>query len=373
MTAVRFQSGGTLREGSFYVERRADRELPAALEAGELCYVLAPRQMGKSSLRARAEATLRTKGTHAVGVDLTALGTTGITPQQWYFGIIDELARQLDLDDPVEFWERNGLLSPVRRFSRFLRAEVLARHEAPVVIFFDEIDVVRSLPFSSDDFFAAIRAMYNARVDDAELRRLAFCIMGVATPHELMQDTNRTPFNVGRGIRLEDFTRQEASSLLPGLAQHNEDPWSRLDAVLEWTHGHPYMTQRICEAIAKEGESEGLPGRVHVARLVGSLFLTRGRVEDLNLAAVERFFARHGTEPLAMKMLDLYARLLADQRVLAVSDDAVQTALRLSGMAAERDDGASVWLRPRNPIFTSVFDETWVIERMAHLTSSWRD
>ena len=55
---LRFQSGGTLREGSIYVKRPADTELLEALLRGEFCYVLAPRQIGKSSLLVRTEQQL---------------------------------------------------------------------------------------------------------------------------------------------------------------------------------------------------------------------------------------------------------------------------------------------------------------------------
>ena len=49
-----FVAGGTVPPGSpSYVERAADRELFDALLAGEYCYVLNSRQMGKSSLAVR--------------------------------------------------------------------------------------------------------------------------------------------------------------------------------------------------------------------------------------------------------------------------------------------------------------------------------
>lgn len=360
-----FQSGGAVREGALYAERKADRELPEALAQGELCYVLAPRQMGKSSLRVRAEAALKARGIRSASLDVTSLGSHRITPGQFYFGLIDELSSRLGLPDPSAFWKKQRQLSPVHRAVRWFRDELLAQVPERVVVFLDEIDAVRALPFSVDDLFASIRSLFDARVDTPAWRRLSFCFIGVAAPLDLMRDASRTPFNVGRGIPLSDFTREEAAAFLPGLEGVSGSPRSTLDAALEWTEGHPYMTQRICEVLARDGVDAAVPPRVHVARLVGEIFLQRGRVEDLNLSAVERQFTRHGFGKQGQAMLELYRRLLDNEHVLSVSDDPVQAALRLSGIAAERDDGASIWLRVRNPIVAGVFDHGWVEERLA--------
>src|SRR6266852_3009207 len=61
----------------------------------------------------------------------------------------------------------------------------------PLVIFIDEIDAVRSLPFSTDEFFAGIRECYNRRTQDPAFNRLTFCLLGVATPSDLIQDTRK--------------------------------------------------------------------------------------------------------------------------------------------------------------------------------------
>src|SRR4029078_11934175 len=84
-------------------------------------------------------------------------------------------------------------------------------------IFLDEIDVVRSLPFSADEFFAAIRECYTRRSEDPEYTRLAVCLLGVATPSDLIQDTRTTPFNIGRRIELTDFSEAETGPLAKGL------------------------------------------------------------------------------------------------------------------------------------------------------------
>src|SRR5713101_5428008 len=87
----------------------------------------------------------------------------------------------------------------------------LIPHPSRVVIFLDEIDAVRNLPFSTDEFFAGVRECYNRRSEDPEFNRLTFCLLGVATPSDLIQDTRLTPFNIGQRIELNDFTSQEAA------------------------------------------------------------------------------------------------------------------------------------------------------------------
>ena len=99
-----------------------------------------------------------------------------------------------------------------------MREVVLPRYPGRVVVFIDEIDAVRSLPFSTDEFFAAIRECYNRRTEDPELERLTFCLLGVAAPSDLIRDTRTTPFNIGQRIELHDFTEAEARVLALGSA-----------------------------------------------------------------------------------------------------------------------------------------------------------
>src|SRR5262245_24975281 len=189
MSPRRFQPGGTLRDDAFYAERDADRELFAALAEGETCTVLAPRQIGKSSLRVRTARKLREQGLRVGTVDLTRIGGRHSDVSGWYFGLVQELAARLELDeDPADFWTKHDKTTPLHRFVIFLRERVLEHIEGSVVLFFDEIDSVLALPFAVDDFFAALRDTYNARAEDSAYLRLSLCLMGVAAPSDLARE-----------------------------------------------------------------------------------------------------------------------------------------------------------------------------------------
>ena len=65
-----FVDGGTLRAGTpSYVKRPADEELYESLMNGEFCYILTPRQMGKSSLMIRTSQSLREQDIKTAIVD----------------------------------------------------------------------------------------------------------------------------------------------------------------------------------------------------------------------------------------------------------------------------------------------------------------
>jgi hypothetical protein len=253
-----YVTGGTLRpDAPSYVERQADRELCRGLLEGEFCYVLTSRQMGKSSLMVRAVKHLRDEGVAVAVLDLTAIGQN-LSIDQWYDGLISRLGQQLDLEDELlDFWEAHPELGPLQRWLTALEKVVLVKLTSRVVIFVDEIDIVRSLPFSTDEFFAAIREAYNRRSREPMLNRLAFGLLGVAAPTDLIRDTRMTPFNIGRRIELHDFTAEEAAPLARGLGPEEETARGLLERVLYWTGGHPYLTQRLCRALAetlKSGE-----------------------------------------------------------------------------------------------------------------------
>jgi hypothetical protein len=229
-------------------------------------------------------ARLREEGTGVVVLDLTAIGQN-LTAEQWYDGLLARIGRQLGLEEALEaYWNANSRLGPLQRWMGAIREVLLPLRSGPVVIFIDEIDAVRSLPFSTDEFFAGIREFYNRRSEDPELARLTFCLLGVAAPSDLIRDTRTTPFNIGQRIELVDFSETEASALAAGLRRETRIAAALLKRVFYWTEGHPYLTQRLCQAIA---EDQSIRNAAGVDRLCEALFLSpRARERDDNLLFV---------------------------------------------------------------------------------------
>lgn len=373
--AHRLQPTGALREDALYIERSADQDLLSALSAGEFCYVLAPRQIGKSSLRARTARRLKRAGTHCAEIDLTSLGKSADRDPvgTWYFSLANRIADDLALADPKPFFESLAALLPVERFGQFLRRQVLPQVAGHIVIFLDEIDYVRALPIDCDEFFVALRALYNERPQHPELERLTFCLLGVAAPRDLVRDPHITPFNIGQPIRLIDFRRDELGALAPALAPLESDPAGWLDEIYAWTAGHPYMTQVLCQELVKQ-RGAGAQGTAaeRVQRAVSMRFLRSGRSVDENLSYAEK---RLQQSPHKAELLILYRRLLDDARVPLDTGDAIQQELMMCGLAALREAREpQPLLQVRNRVFARVFDAAWVQEKEAQrlLTTAYR-
>ncbi len=352
-----FVTGGTMKpDAASYVPREADEQLYNAVLAGEYCNVLTTRQMGKSSLMARTAARLRLQGVACATVDLQGKGDPASAPEQWYYGVTKQISDGLELPfDLSAWWREQSLLLPAQRMTDFFADVVLKQIAGPVVVFIDEVDWMIRLKFS-DEFFAAVRSCFNRRATEPAFNRLTFVLLGSAAPAQLIRDATRTPFNVGRGIELTDFTPKEAETLAGALGDDGETVLSR---ILYWTDGHPYLTQMLCAKVV-EKEWNGHQPEEHVDAVVqDNLLAASARQEENNLKFVADRLTQ-GTRDLR-GVLRVYRDVLRGKPVKDVPASAIHTSLRLSG--AVKPD-AERQLRIRNLVYRRVFDEAWVREKM---------
>lgn len=347
LSSFYYTEGAIPFDARCYVERPADQQLRRFVERGELCYVLTASQMGKTSLIFRAKAELDEQGIPTAYIDLHGFGTgPDVTMERWCRSFLRALAREMKLDmDLNDWWEAHNVFTPIDSLLTFIRDVVYEQTGGRGAIFIDEIGTALSLSFG-DAFLSGVRSLYQ--YSDSDQRRPALVLIGMVPPDRLIRDRQTTRFNVGAQVPLGVLDFADAGVLLVGLPGRDE---AILRRVFYWTNGHPYLTQRICRAIAQDSAVRDAGA---VDDLVHRLLLADEALEfDSNLAYVRDALVEN---PRKTELLQVYRDILRGRQVKNLEQSPLHQELRFCGLARP-DEGRLV---VANPIYRRVFDKAWV-------------
>lgn len=366
------QPFGELKEDALYIERAADRDLQSALLNGHYCMVSAPRQYGKSSLGAHACRVLAQQGTQAVKVDLTVFSGTGSAV--FYEQLIKELATGLGwpAGQRTEFL-RQPLTEPGDTlWHSFLRKVVReAKHE--IVLVFDEVDCLLEPDQDPEAFFRPFRDLLARRETDPAFRKLGICLLGVLPSASKDEKQPLRKFaSSARPIQLEPFARPDLRAFRPHLEPlGNSD--AILDAIYDWTSGHPYLTHRLCHALLDHEPVHRHTESAQIERLVERLFLQPNRPDDDFLRSTRlRIEQLNRTPEGAQQVADalrLYRRVLEaspQDPVRGNPNSRLQDELALWGLC--RIQGGL--LVPHNRVAARYYDQRWTRQ---NIRSDWFD
>ncbi|MDY7014558.1 MAG: GAF domain-containing protein, partial [Cyanobacteriota bacterium] len=141
------------------------------------------------------------------------------------------------------------------------------------------------------------------------------------------------------------------------------DPEATMDAVLAWTNGQPFLTQKVCHFILNSDER---PPAGREQEWVAQFIQTRvidnweARDEPTHLKTIrDRICSTANSRSSLSKkrsiaLLKLYQNVLSDG--VAADESQEQLELRLSGLAVKRNERLVVY----NPIYAAVFNAAWV-------------
>ena len=237
-----------------YVRRAADNVLYETVISGRYAHVIAPDRSGKSSLIAATAARLENNGFKVAILDLEQIGVreAGSDAGRWYYSVAYRLLRQLRIRiDLQSWWQDKSMLPNRQRLLEFYSEIILQNVQERVVIFVDEIQCIGDLPFA-DQLLASFRAAHNARATDPEFSRLTFVLLGECDPLSLIDEPERSPFNITQAVTLAEFSREDLDLFSTELNLSPKDAAIALDRIYYWTAGQPYLSQKLARTISRE-------------------------------------------------------------------------------------------------------------------------
>lgn len=356
--------GGTLTvSDQTYVRRRADEQLYKFLttlvdQINRPCFILAPRQTGKSSLMNQSSFQLEQQGKVCARINLQRFGQS-LTQDQFYLILLRETCKQINL---VEWfngaWQNNPVGIPITLAFQEVAEKLLAQlGNQRLILFLDEIQQLTYWNLQNS-FLGLMKALAT----EEKLKNLTFVLLGVAKPSDLITDS-AFALNVAYSIELGNLTLENCGPLLPGLEDVDQNPQAVLAVILKWTGGQPFLTQVVCALVANQLKlKKNANLEEEIKKLIEGKIIQDWRPNDLqsHFQEIENRFRRisPNNKQDKLKALSSYRDIWNGRRVQFQSESGAQMELLISGLVVKSDgDGL---LTVANPIYQRIFNGDWI-------------
>jgi transcriptional regulator with XRE-family HTH domain len=227
---------------AFYVERVPNEitGCEAVVQSGALIRIKGARKSGKSSLMARilAHASQHQCLTCTLDLDLAEKNTFEDLDKflKWFCGSVGvSLQRPRPTEDD---WD--DFFGSKMNCKLYFERYILSQSDQPLALGLDNVDRLFEYPELADEFFALLRAWHEEARNGGLWQKLRLLVAHSAEIY-IQINLNRSPFNVGLPIELNNFTLAQLQTLNSAYSLDLQP--EQLTDLLALTGGHPFLVQ----------------------------------------------------------------------------------------------------------------------------------
>jgi diguanylate cyclase (GGDEF)-like protein len=242
--SLEFPLGPVPLNSPFYV-KRPQLEAIAFQEItkpGGVIRIKAPKYTGKSSLLLRIIDFARSQGYQIVNIDFRQADTSIFTSLdkflRWFCA---NVTRQLNLDFLWDdYWDEEigSKVSGTIYFQMYLLQQI----EVPLVLTLEEVNVLFEYPNIAQDFLPLLRSWHEESKQDKIMQKLRFIVVH-NTEVYIPLNINQSPFNIGRSIKLPDFTLDQVHELAQIYGLNWTNNCEAAEKLMAMVGGHPYLVR----------------------------------------------------------------------------------------------------------------------------------
>ncbi|GAA6624155.1 AAA-like domain-containing protein [Scytonema sp. NUACC26] len=211
---------------------------------GALLRIKASPKMGKTLLMSRLINHATNIGYKAVVLQLREAAQTNNLGSldkflQWF---CINIAQELGLESPLEdkHWH-NQFLDEQSKCTKYFENYLLKKDQLELVLGLDEVERIYESPEVAKDFLSLLRSWHEKAKTSVIWKKLRLIL--AYTEEYTLLDINRSPFNVGELIELQEFNSDQVKD----LADRYGLKWDvnrEVKELMEMVGGHPYLVRK---------------------------------------------------------------------------------------------------------------------------------